>query len=451
LVFLQEPFMKFAGVASIVLLTSLLGSRVRAELDRQGTPTSSRPSMPAADDAELGRAARLQTILRVALDRNRDVAESQARASAAEAHGQAASRLPDLQLKYEQWGVPLSRPYAFDSAQTLMLGVRQTFPAWGTLDARGRAAAEEAGGARDMSRARRQEVAAQVRRTYATYYKADQERRLHLEHVGLTSHVLELARLNQRTGQGSLRDVLRLELEMTRLHADVARIEREERSSRALLNALMDRPPEAPLGPPEDLTVIPAVEIPTLEKRIDASRPEISTAASAVRRSEAILDGARRAARFPEVMVGLDYWYMPTNTDLHQAYGAMVGITLPWLSGRHGDEEREAEQTLRAEEAALESTQNVVRYELYDAAARLESARQSFTIIDQELLAQARRSLEATQSEYVAGHGDAVGVLDALRSYLQVRIERVRALAELASCQADLERAAGTLAEGAPR
>src|SRR5256886_15908261 len=96
------------------------------------------------DDAELERSARLETILRVALERNPDVAENQARARAAEARSQAASRLPDLEAKYEQWGVPLQRPYALDQAQTLMIGVRQTFPAWGTLDARGRAAAEEA-------------------------------------------------------------------------------------------------------------------------------------------------------------------------------------------------------------------------------------------------------------------------------------------------------------------
>ena len=56
-----------------------------------------------------------------------------------------ASRLPDLEAKYEQWGVPLAHPYALDEANMLMLGVRQTFPAWGTLDARGRAAAEDAG------------------------------------------------------------------------------------------------------------------------------------------------------------------------------------------------------------------------------------------------------------------------------------------------------------------
>jgi len=71
---------------------------------------------------------------------------------------------------------------------------------------------------------------------------------------------------------------------------------------------------------------------------------------------------------------------------------------------------------------------------------------QSFTIIDQDLLAQAKRSLDATEAAYAAGRGDAIALLDALRSYLQVRIERVRALAELASSQTDLERAAGTLA-----
>ena len=64
---------------------------------------------------------------------------------------------------------------------------------------------------------------------------------------------------------------------------------------------------------------------------------------------------------------------------MRHAYGAMVAINLPWLSGRHRDEEREAEETLQAERHALESTQNTVRYELRDAAARVDSARQSFT------------------------------------------------------------------------
>src|SRR6185436_19341638 len=103
------------------------------------------------DQAELARSARLETIVRLALERNRDLAENQAQARAAAARSQAASRLPDLEAKYEQWGVPLARPYALNQANTLMFGVRQSFPAWGSLEARGRAAAEDAAGAQDAA------------------------------------------------------------------------------------------------------------------------------------------------------------------------------------------------------------------------------------------------------------------------------------------------------------
>lgn len=405
----------------------------------------SRRPLEARDEAELTRTSRLETIVRLALERNQELAENRARTLAAEARGRSASRLPAPELKYEQWGVPLAHPLSLGRADSVMLGLRQTFPAWGTLEAGERAGAAEAGTARESERARRQEVAAQVHRTFAVYYRADQEKRLHLEHLGLTSRLLELAKINQRTGHGTMQDVLRLELELTRLHNDVAGVEREYRSSIALLNALMDRAPDAPLGPPEALSVTPTKNVADLEKRLEANRAEVAAAGRAVLRTEATLEGARRAARIPSLMVGLDYWYMPM-ADTHHAYGAMVSMSLPWLSGRARDEEQAAEQTLRAEKHALESTRNVVRYELRDAASRVESARQSFSIIDQDLLVQARRSLETTEAAYSAGHGDAIVLVDALRTYLQVRIERVRALAELASSEADLQRAAGTLA-----
>jgi outer membrane protein TolC len=432
------------SVCIFILSAAAAPGRARAQDAATAPPPATR------DEAELTRGARLETVLRVALERNPELAADHARAMAAEAAGQAAARLPDAELKYEQWGVPLARPYALDRADTLMLGVRQSFPAWGTLDSSARAAREEAGVARDDVRARRQTIAAEVRRAYAAYYKSDQELRLHLEHVGLTSRVIELGRLNQRTGHGGLQDVLRLELELTRLHADVAHIESEQRSSRARLNTLMDRAPDAPLGPPEDLGAAPAAvaagDVAALERGLDQARPEVGAAARALRRREALLDETHRAARYPSVMVGLDYWYLPTAADTRHAYGAMVAINLPWLSERRRDEEREAERLVQADRHALQSARDAVRFQLRDAAARLESARQSFAIIDQDLLAQARRNLEAAEAAYAAGQGDTSALLDALRTYLQVRIERVQALADLASSRADLERAAGIIA-----
>ncbi len=50
-------------------------------------------------------------------------------------------------------------------------------------------------------------------------------------------------------------------------------MEREQRSSVALLNALMDRPQEAPLGPPEELVVAANDDLAALEREVDARRP----------------------------------------------------------------------------------------------------------------------------------------------------------------------------------
>src|SRR5262249_54842930 len=157
------------------------------------------------------------------------------------------------------------------------------------------------------------------------------------------------------------------------VHTDVARLEREQRSSRALLNALMNRPGDAPLGPPEDLSVTPRTDVAALEQNIDANRPEVAAVARNIRRDEALVDGAGRSPNFPQWMSGRDYWYIPTfPSDMRHAYSAMVAIPLPWLSGRHGAEQREAEESLQADRHALESTRNTVRYELRDAAARVD-------------------------------------------------------------------------------
>jgi outer membrane protein TolC len=93
---------------------------------------------------------------------------------------------------------------------------------------------------------------------------------------------------------------------------------------------------------------------------------------------------------------------------------------------------------------ALESARNVALFELRDAQARLKAAEQSYRIIDRDLLPQARQSLEAAQAAFAAGKGDALGLLDSARSYLQVRVEHARALARLGSSSADLERALGS-------
>jgi outer membrane protein, heavy metal efflux system len=398
-----------------------------------------------AIDRELATEARLPTILRVIGARNPDLREASERAGAAEARAAASRRLPDPELKGELWGVPLTHPVGFDRANTIMLGLRQSFPAWGTRDARERAAREDAASAGDTAEARRQEVVAQARRAFAAYARADREYRIHLEHVGLTSRIVEVARSLYQVGRGGQQDLLRTQAELSRLHVDVAGVEQQRRSAQALLNALMDRDPDAALGPAPDVSANDALagqDVPANAERALEQRPELKAAARAVKRSDAALDVAKREADLPALMVGADYWYMPMAPDRH-GYGAMVSMSLPWLNPGHRDEVKAAERSGAAERSALRAQQAAARYQLRDADAKLRAARETLALVHDRVLADARRSFEAAQASFQSGGGDVTPLLDAARSYLQVRIDEVRALAELDASRADVARAAG--------
>jgi len=413
------------------------------------------PTLEAGDhsgvEQALAREVRIEVVLDIAAKVNPEIHEAQERLLGATARAGAAGRLPDLEAKYEQWGVPLARPYALNEAGTIMVGLRQTIPSPGVLGARSRAAEGDAKMLAEVQRAREQDIRVRVKRAFYDYYRSYHEYQIHLEHVVLEGRIVELARQNYQVGRASQQDVLRAVVDLSRLHNDVGDILQQVESSKALLNTLMARPTAAALGPPSEIApALVLVDAAQVEELIQKSRPEVASAKLGIERSQAALDAARTEARLPNIMVGADYWYQPTSAVQH-AYAAMVSINLPWLNARHGDEVREAEHALAADVRAFESARNAALYEVRDAFARLTAARQSFRIMNGELLPQARQSFEAAQAAFSAGKGDALGLLDSARSYLQVRLEHVRALTRLGSSFGDLERAAGAdLAKAVP-
>jgi len=418
-----------------------------ATTSSKGLFAASKVPLSSKEDAQteqaLAQEATLPAILRVALRRNPELSEARERVRAARAGAPAASRLPKPQFEYQLWAQPLARPLALDEAGMHMFGLRQEFPAPGRLSAEGAAASAQADVVSAASLTREQDVGARVHRVYTEYYRADREYRIHLEHVGIAERSLDAARAAYVGGRGTQQDVLRLAVELSRLHTDIATIDGDRRAARALLNTLMARPAEAALGPPAALEPqVVEVSAQLLAQDLSARRPEIAAGKSAVRIRESELDAAQASARWPTFMLGVQYMLMSAESERHN-YGVTVSMSLPWLNPRYGEEAHAAEGNLAAERSALSSAELTARYELYEAALRLRSAREAFVIIERDVLPRARQSYESAEAAYRGGQGDSLAMIDAMRSLLELRIERERSLARMHMALADVERAGG--------
>lgn len=385
--------------------------------------------------------ASLSEIIAAALAANHELRETAARSRASAARAGAVSSWPDPMVRYELWAAPLNRPY---DPQMHMLGVSQVIPAPGTVSARADAALEQAKASQALVAARTRDVVTQVRRSYAEYSGAYHEYQVHLEHMQLNNALVELARAAYQAGRGSQRDVLKTALELARVHNDLIGLEQRIRSSRAALNALMARPPDAPIGPPEPTSLAQSKAL-AVERFDPADRAEVAAAQRVMASREQELKAARSAANWPEFMVQAQYMYMPMEMDPH-AYGVMLSMSVPWFNSSRRDEVRAAEHTLAAEREALATLTVSTRYELADARARFVAAAANHAVIERELLPQARRSYESAVAVYRGAGGSMLDVLDASQTLLELRIQLERARAALLSAHADLLRARGEAA-----
>lgn len=397
----------------------------------------------AQDEQTVTKEASLEAISRLAVANSPTVREARARARAALARVSASGRLPDLEFKYELWGQPLEHPLSFGMAGMHMFGLRQTFPAAGSLDAQSRIAMEQANVELELVRTRELDVLADVKKAWSSYWSATRERAVHGEHAELTTRLVTLARVQLQVGKTSPADVLRMQLELSRIHADMIALDQQLSVSRARLNLLMGRDLDAPLGPPpEPKSAVAAPKIEQLRAMLLAKRPEIAAANGAIQKDAAAVDVAKSEAKWPTVMVGADYQLMP-GTAMPHNYGAMVQFSLPWLNTRHREEVKAAEAVVSADREALAALVDSLVLQVREALARYDGARASLALLDADVLPIAKQTFETAQATYAGGGGDSLSVVDSLRSYLQVRVDRSRALANVEIALADLERAVG--------
>jgi outer membrane protein TolC len=249
-----------------------------------------------------------------------------------------------------------------------------------------------------------------------------------------------------QVGRAPQQDVFKALLERTELLNKLTWAEKELTTSQAKLNTLLSRPLSSPLGQPADPALAPVdLQFSNLEKLAIEQRPELRALESSINKSERAVELAERNRKYPDFMVGLQYWLAPDQSPKHM-YTPMLSLSIPfspWTKAKHQHEIEEALAERQAARASLAAMKNMTLFEVKEMSVKVEAAIKSITIYRDGLFPQAEQSFQAAVAAYQTGGVNFMTLLDAQRTIRDVRMGYYKTLVDYEQSRADLERAVG--------
>jgi cobalt-zinc-cadmium efflux system outer membrane protein len=254
----------------------------------------------------------------------------------------------------------------------IRIGASQEVPFPGKLGLKERIASREAEQTHQLSRRAELEVVGRVKMAYAEYAHLFALLELLQRNRELLQKFARTAEAKYGVGEGIQQDVLRAQVELSLLVDRETSLEQRRQSQTAELNALLNRPPSAPLGTPEH-SEEKHLKRPVEELLVEALEhaPEVNAAKSAVSGGESMLALARREY-FPDFVVRADYM---NKASLLPEWEVGVGIKVPlYFATKQRAGVDEATATLAEAHSEHQNAQVSVQARVRDLYARAQAA-----------------------------------------------------------------------------
>jgi len=393
--------------------------------------------------AASGPAYTLDEIEQMALLDNPDIHVAVRHLAVVEAHVPTAGALDDPSLMYRGWGVPLRRPWDLNAAQNMFM-VSQTFPAFGKRGLRTDIAHSDVAEAKAALDNVRLDVRVRVRKAFYDLLRAEDELRIHDGHVAIARQAVEAARIKYTVGKVPQQDILKAQVELTRLAEHLIHFEQDAEVARARLNTLLGHDPAESINVGGDYSIpqeLPGTE--ALEKLALASRPDLAQAQAALEKShqqQALADKSYS----PDLTVSAGYMLMPSGSTFRNNYMVEGSINLPWLNRRKHDAEIfEAKAQVSEQDAELEALRNAAFGQIQETLAQVRSAKKLADLYKSLLQPQAQATLRSTVIAYENDRTDFLNLLDSQTTVVDIDLAYFQSMADFEMRFTDLELAVG--------
>jgi len=361
------------------------------------------PALPAADLP-----TPLSSLLDEATRSNPDIQAIRLGWQAATQVPSQVSTLPDPQVTLQHFSVGSPRPFAGYSNSDFAyigFGISQDLPYPGKLKLKGEAALQDAAISRNKLEAVRRTVLQQVKEAYYQIAYVQQTLEVLDRNGKLLEQLEKMADSRYRVGEGSQQDILKSQLERTKLLREVAHHHELMNTQQALLRKLLNRPPGSP-----DISTEPLVETPLtytsdeLLARVRTENPEVLGQQETVKKQSLQVEIARKD-RYPDF--SLQYMWQHTAEPFRDYYMLSFSARIPIYRRRKlNPQMTQAVEELNRSRREYESQVQTAYFDVRNQYIAAETASKMLTIYREGLIPQALAAYQSGLTSYQSGGVD---------------------------------------------
>jgi outer membrane protein TolC len=353
----------------------------------------------------------LQDLVREALDRNPEIQAARRGVESKQARIPQAKAWPDPMISVGYGGnvMPPFTVMRDDPSSTRQIMAEQEIPFPGKTRLRGQIATREAEAETMVVEEVVRRVAAEVKQAYLELYYTDQALATLRKDREILEKLAKVAEIRYSVGKAAQQDVLRAQVELSRLAERETLLDQTRRTLEAQLNSLRDLPVDTPVGPTGEVRPNALVQsLEELQSAAEASFPALQRQRTMIEGNRLAVDLARREVK-PNFSVGYAYMQRAGMPDM---YGLTFSTSLP-IFRRHKQDQaiREAVQNFEYARRREQNQLTVLRYRVKQEYLEAQAADRLLALYLQGIVPQSRLTLESSLASYETGAIDFQTVL----------------------------------------
>jgi outer membrane protein TolC len=369
------------------------------------------------------------------------VAETAARA-ATFASSQA-STLPDPQFTLQQFSVGSPRPFAGYTNSDFAyigLGVSQQFPYPGKRKLRGAVADRDADATKAHVEVVLQDEIETLKATYFHLAYLQQTLGILLQNQALLQQIEQQVAAHYSTGQGNQRDVLKAQLERTKLLREISMHHQLVGEDQAALKRILRRSQDSQDITPEVLsaTFLRYTASELLDK-VKGQNPNVQEDAAMIYRNQTAVELAQKDFR-PDFEVS--YLYENTDRKFRDYYMLSFSVNFPRRKPRQAalaQAQANVERSQQEQDAQVQA----VLAEVQKQYVTIKASEEQLLIYRDGLIPQAQATIQAGLTAYESSRTDFESLFSSYMDVLNLELEYQQTLLDHETALTHIERLAG--------